>query len=87
MSKGSEQQIHALARAFAAAHGTKQQQRTVLRRIEQLAGQALVDLRLDPDSLAALSVEELRHCLGTGFKQRQLRTLLLVIEALQQELG
>lgn len=47
----------------------------------------LHDLRLDPDSLVALSVEKLRHCLGTGFKQRQLRTLLLVIEALQQELG
>jgi len=47
----------------------------------------LHDLRLEPDLLAELSLEELRHCLGTGFKQRQLRTLLLVIEALQQELG
>jgi hypothetical protein len=47
----------------------------------------LHDLRLEPVLLAELSLEELRHCLGTGFKQRQLRTLLLVIEALQQELG
>jgi len=47
----------------------------------------LHDLRLDTDLLAELSLVELRHCLSTGFKQRQLRTLLQVIDALQQELG
>ena len=47
----------------------------------------LDDLRLDPDSLAALSLEELGHCLSTGYKQRQLSTLLHVIERLQKELG
>lgn len=47
----------------------------------------LKDLRLDTDLLAELSLVELHHCLSRGFKQRQLRTLLQVIDALQQELG
>ena len=47
----------------------------------------LHDLRLDPESLAGLSLDELRHVLIAGFKQRQIRTLLDVIDALQQELG
>lgn len=47
----------------------------------------LHDLQLDADLLAELGREELRHCLSMGSKQRELRTLLLVIEALQQELG
>lgn len=47
----------------------------------------LHDLRLDTDLLCDLSLDELRHCLSAGFKQRQLRTLLQVIEMLQQELG
>jgi len=47
----------------------------------------LHDLRLDSDLLCDLSLDELRDCLSAGFKQRQLRTLLQVIEMLQQELG
>ena len=47
----------------------------------------LHDLRLDPESLAGLSLDKLRHVLIAGFKQRQIRTLLDVIQALQQELG
>lgn len=47
----------------------------------------LHDLRLECDRLCDLSLDELRHCLSAGFKQRQLRTLLQVIEAWQQELG
>jgi len=45
------------------------------------------DLRLKPELLGALSLVELRHCMNTGYKQRQLNTLLLVIENLQKELG
>jgi len=47
----------------------------------------LHDLRLESDLLFDLSLDELRHYLSAGFKQRQLRTLLQVIETLQQELG
>lgn len=62
------------------------------RQLPPLSSQAmrdwlLHDLRLDPDALAGLSLDELRHALSTGFKQRQLRTLVQVINALQQELG
>ena len=45
------------------------------------------DLRLEPELLGALSLVELRHCLNTGYKQRQLSTLLQVIKNLQKELG
>jgi hypothetical protein len=47
----------------------------------------LHDLRLEPELLGALSLVELRHCLNTGYKQRQLSTLLQVIKNLQKELG
>lgn len=46
----------------------------------------LEDLRLDPDALARLNLTDIRACLATGFKRRQLRTLLAVIEHLQCEL-
>jgi hypothetical protein len=52
-----------------------------------LCDRLLHDLRLDPDTLAGLSLDDLRHCLSAGFKQRQLRTLLQVVDVLQQELG
>jgi hypothetical protein len=47
----------------------------------------LHDLRLEPELLGALSLVELRHCLNTGYKQRQLSMLFQVIESLQKELG
>ena len=47
----------------------------------------LHDLRLEPELLGALNLVELRHCLNTGYKQRQLSTLLQVIKNLQKELG
>lgn len=46
----------------------------------------LEDLRLDPDLLSQLSLSEIRRCQASGFKQRQLGTLLTVIETLHQEL-
>jgi hypothetical protein len=45
----------------------------------------LEDLRLDPDELAALNLADIRACLTTGFKRRQLGKLLKVLEALQRE--
>jgi len=45
----------------------------------------LEDLRLDPDELARLNLGDIRACLGTGFKRRQLGTLLAVMECLQGE--
>ena len=45
----------------------------------------LEDLRLDEEQLGALSLAEIRRCQATGFKQRQLGTLLSVLERLQQE--
>ena len=47
----------------------------------------LHDLRLEPELLGALNLVELRHYLNTGYKQRQLSTLLQVIKNLQKELG
>ena len=37
--------------------------------------------------LGELNLSELRACLATGYKQRQLGTLLSVVETLQQELA
>ena len=45
------------------------------------------DLRLDSEQLGELNLSELRACLATGYKQRQLGTLLSVVETLQQELA
>ena len=45
------------------------------------------DLRLDSEQLGELNLFELRACLATGYKQRQLGTLLSVVETLQQELA
>ena len=45
------------------------------------------DLRLDSEQLGDLNLSELRACLATGYKQRQLGTLLSVVETLQQELA
>ncbi len=45
----------------------------------------LEDLRLDPDELAALNLTDIRACLTTGFRRRQLGKLLKVLEALQRE--
>lgn len=47
----------------------------------------LDDLRLDPDELAGLDLADIRACLTTGFKRRQLGTLLAVLEALQREVA
>ncbi|MFS6826626.1 type IV toxin-antitoxin system AbiEi family antitoxin domain-containing protein [Cyanobium sp. ATX-6F1] len=47
----------------------------------------LEDLRLDPDQLGLLNLAAIRACLATGYKRRQLGTLLKVIETLQQELA
>jgi len=46
----------------------------------------LSDLRLDHEQLGTLNLADLRACLACGYKQRQLATLLHVIETLQQEL-
>ena len=46
----------------------------------------LDDLRLDSDRLSEMDLNDLRACLATGFKHRQLGTLLAVLETLQQEL-
>jgi hypothetical protein len=46
----------------------------------------LEDLRLDHDLLGQLDLSDLHACLVTGFKRRQLGTLLAVLETLQQEL-
>jgi hypothetical protein len=45
----------------------------------------LEDLRFDPERLGQLELADLRACLGTGFKRRQLGTLLTVLERLQGE--
>ncbi len=46
----------------------------------------LNDLRLDHEQLGALNLADLRAGLASGYKQRQLATLLHVIETLQQGL-
>lgn len=46
----------------------------------------LDDLRLDPDAMGQLDLADIRACVATGFKRRQLNTLLAVIATLQQEL-
>jgi hypothetical protein len=45
----------------------------------------LEDLRCDPERLGQLELADLRACLATGFKRRQLGTLLTVLERLQGE--
>jgi hypothetical protein len=53
----------------------------------QATEQWLLDvLRLDPHLLGQLDLSDLRACLASGFKRRQLGTLLAVLETLQQEL-
>jgi hypothetical protein len=47
----------------------------------------LEDLRLDEGLLSKLSLEEIRRYQATGFKQRQLGTLLSVLKGLQEELS
>lgn len=47
----------------------------------------LEDLRLEPDALSTISAQEIRQYLASGFKRRQLGTLLTVVQSLQQELG
>ena len=47
----------------------------------------LDDLRLDPEWLSAMDLTDVRACLVTGLKRRQLGTLLAVLERLQQELA
>ncbi len=47
----------------------------------------LEDLRIDPELLLQLSLREIRQCQASGYKRRQLGTLLKVIASLQQELG
>jgi hypothetical protein len=46
----------------------------------------LEDLRCDPELLGQLDLADIRACLATGFKCRQLGTLLSVMEGLQGEL-
>ena len=45
----------------------------------------LEDLRCDPELLGQLNLAEIRACVATGFKRRQLGTLLSVLEGLQGE--
>jgi len=45
----------------------------------------LEDLRCDPELLGQLELVDIRSCLATGFKRRQLGTLLAVMEGLQGE--
>ena len=45
----------------------------------------LEDLRCDPELLGQLDLADIRACLATGFKRRQLGTLLTVMEGLQGE--
>jgi hypothetical protein len=64
----------------------------VSRRLPPLSQEAmrqwlLEDLRLDADLLGQLDLSDIHACLATGFKRRQLGSLLAVIEALQQELA
>ena len=47
----------------------------------------LEDLRIDPEGLVQLNLDEIHQCQASGYKQRQLGTLLKVIAFLQQELG
>ena len=46
----------------------------------------LEDLRLDTELLARLNLADIRGCLATGFKRRQLGTLLAVVATLQGEM-
>jgi hypothetical protein len=46
----------------------------------------LEDLRLDPHGVAELNLAPIRDCLATGFKHRQLTTLLAVMEGLQRKI-
>jgi hypothetical protein len=47
----------------------------------------LEDLRLNPELLHEINLADLRACLATGYKRRQVGTLLAVIEHLQQEVA
>jgi hypothetical protein len=47
----------------------------------------LEDLRLNQALLPDISLADLRACLATGYKRRQVGTLLAVIEHLQQEVA
>jgi hypothetical protein len=44
----------------------------------------LEDLRLDPHLVSEFNLATIRDCLATGFKRRQLSTLLAVIKGLQR---
>ncbi|WP_368412276.1 hypothetical protein [Synechococcus sp.] len=46
----------------------------------------LEDLRLDAELLGQLDLADIHACLASGFKRRQLGTLLAVLEALQKEM-
>ncbi len=64
--------------------------RLVLSRTGPLSREAmrqwlLDDLRLDPELVGELDLGDLRTCLASGFKRRQLGTLLSVVQTLQQE--
>ncbi len=45
----------------------------------------LEDLRCDPDVLCQIDLADIRACLSSGYKRRQLGTFLAVINNLQQE--
>lgn len=47
----------------------------------------LNDLRLDPELLSEMDLSDVSACLATGFKHRQLGTLLAVLKPLQLELA
>lgn len=47
----------------------------------------LDDLRLDPELLHEMDLGDLQACLTTGFKRRQLGTLLAVLTMIQEELA
>jgi hypothetical protein len=46
----------------------------------------LEDLRLDAELLGQLDLADIHACLASGFKRRQLATLLVVVKALQKEM-
>lgn len=45
----------------------------------------LEDLRCDPEALVKIDLADIRACLSSGYKRRQLGTFLAVIDHLQQE--
>ena len=47
----------------------------------------LEDLRIDPEGLVQLNLGLIGQCQASGYKRRQLGTLLKVIASLQEELG